>query len=1193
MSMDMAHQDNSNRHAEKHLRIAYTSVDILNSCSMIDACRNLEWLDVDVSVTYADSNKLDNDEGAFLEFLDVVRDSDVLIVSTHDDPDRFSKFGRLLLVADNNRIPLFMNSGYDEVNRGYAHLSGLSEDKAEELRRYMRLGGEKNSLNAILWMCRNMAGCDIRVPDPIVPVCQGIYRPGSKGLLREDGFLDSLDPTKPTVAVLFHQRMWMENNLFAIDALVQSIEAKGGQALPVFFMSVPDKGIGSIGTAGVIKRYLMRGRRSLVDSVILVGGFSHNALNIGGGSDGFISNIFAKLNVPIIQAGIVNATVDEWKNRDSVLDAASLASTIVQPEMDGQIISVPFCFVGSDLQGNFRYDCIPDRVDKIASMGLNWARLKRKPIGALKVALILNSGGQSEGRLGLASGFDAFSSLRRLLMRLSKEGFKIDWIPKREGELLDRLLKSAGTVYGPYGQSSPSPGGLSVSGGLYAKWAMDLPHAKCREMEREWGDLPGGILTEDGGIPIPGVIDGNVFIGVQPRTYAELDYRVSVPSHQYYAFYRWVREVFGADVVVHMGSRGTLESMPGKTVNLSAECWPDILIGALPNLYLFAVDDAGGGMVAKRRTNSVLVGYVDAPTLRSGAYGDLEELDSLIQQHMLFSSSSLQEKLDIIEPRIIGLVRRMGILHDLCLPEEITDRGIIAYLDVFYRYIQEIKGYSSSYGLHILGDVPKGKGLLEYIEELVATDERRRASLVKALEAVRTSQEGGGDALSAFIGDMAERGFVAEDCFPLCGGDKSLESVVSFVCDEVRPKLVGIRNEMDAVIGGLRGGFIMPGLPGSLKEGNLQILPTGRNFCSMDPTLVPTQLSYGTGSAVAEQVVKRYVDINGKYPSTISISMGVSNLINTGGDEVSYALRLMGVRPVWRHGHVSRLEVIPLEELGRPRVDVVFRTSSMFLNTFPNLVLLLQEALDLVSGLDEEEEESNAIRRHLSEDMTKYIREGVDSVGARARSRMRMFLEEEGSGPEGAAPMAEGDGLTPSIQFRWWSGRIDVTAVSSFDLFGGNMESLMRSIAMEKGLNKDAQVMLVGEEVRTLSTEMSLVMRGRILNPKWISRMMDHGFVGAGELSRIIHGLFEWATHTDVVKDWMFQGVTERYVLSDTVRQWMLANNPFAMRDIVSDMYKAVEDGVWHAPAKTLMALRDAYLDAEGAIEEGPSFRLV
>ena len=1143
MSNQISHADNSNRCADSRLHVAYLAINTMNTCSMVASCKDLEWVDIDIRVSFADSSSLENDEETFYSFLDTVRDSDVLLVNSHGDPRSMTKLDRLLSAASENGSRVILVGSSEETEAKYAPLSGLSDEMRREISKYVRKGGEKNNLSALMWLCKNLKGHDVQIPSLSVSVQQGIYLPG-KGLVKDEkGFMSTLPSDRPVVAIMFHQGVWLEGNLSPIDALAESIQSQGAFAYPVFYLSMEDRTSGAIGVDAVVKRYLTSSRKSLVDAIVVVGGFSQDSFRRGCCEE----NVFSQTDVPVIQANILNMSPETWEEGVVPMSASMVSCAISQPELDGQIISVPLCFSKVDSRGNYRSTFVKDRVDRIASLAVRWARLRRTSPDDLKVAVVLNSDRMSQGRAGTASGLDSFESLRRLLMRLSKEGLYVGKVPN-SNDIFKLLMRSSCNVSG---WSEVPEGHPAIGSAQYRSWFESIPSPLREQATLRWGSPP-----ESGLLPIPGAMFGNVFVGMEPEGSVDVHGFKAVPSHEFCAFYLWTRLSFKADVVVHMGTRGTVEHLPGKEIALSSGCWPDLLMGSVPNLYPFALDDPGEGEVAKRRIASVLIGYLGPPMVRTGLYGDIGEMDGLIQSYMASKASMQPEKSSVAGRRICDLARSAHILHDVCLPPDLSDEAILRHLGEIQDYIIEVKNACVDYGLHVLGSLPKGRALASLV--LAATSDGRGSlsPLEEALSRDGSSQDRAREEALELLEAFEKLRFGREDCVAHCNGRSWLLPAVVDICDRVYPALCGVRNELDMLVHGIRGGFVPSGPSGALSSGRMHVLPTGRNICLSDPRTVPTELSWEVGSEAVEAMVRRFARQNGRYPETVAVALNAIDVLGLGGDCLAMALRLMGAKPVRESpdGVVVRVEPIPLAELGRPRIDAEMMASPVATSSLPDVERLIGMAVDAVSALDEPDGQ-NAVRKHLEEDQAGHVRDGMGEPEALAMAKRRVFVGGRGT-------------RVP-----------DVSVVGISDSLGPDAERMAR-VCASSGAGSAA----IGQ--RPVSSEIALAVRTRVLNPSWVKGMAEHGADGAGEVSRTVHALLTWALGAGATEGWMFEESFRVLVLDEGVRGWMAACNPFAVKSVCEDLLEASEAGCWDASRGDLEMLRDVCLEAEGTIED-------
>ncbi len=1212
MTKRIIFSNNSNRVPKNNLHVSYLSIDVMNSCMIMESCRDLEWIDVDISVTYVDSDLLDRSEEDFLEFLEDVRSTDFLIVFCHSTPDHFHKFNRLLSFIQMNEVKFFINTNSSDYNTSMREASGLSQGQYEELKKYVVLGGEKNNVGLLLWLCKNIKGYHVAVPEPLPPLSQGIYHPKDKLVKNEEKFISSLSPDWPTVAVLFQQRSWLEDNTAPIDALIASFERSGAQTIPIFFTSNIDDSTGSIGVSGIIKKYLTKNRRPIVDAVVIVSGFSQNAFT---GTRSFSEeNIFASLGVPVFQASTVPFEGERWLKGDCDLTQQSVTYSLFQTEYDGQIYTAPLNFTETGKNERYLFGYVQDRVDKIAGTVMGWVKLRRTERSKARIAFVLNSGGELGGRMGAARGLDTFISLRKILTRMSSDGYTLDHSPESSKTIIAKLTSAVG---------QPSPGDerrIGVPEELFKRWFEDMPD-ECRyEMSTHWGNPPGDAVGPDGKIPIPGIINGNVFIGVEP----ELDPDSGlVPSYRYLAFYRWISEVFHADAIVHVGSQGWLERLEGRDVLLTKECWPEVILGNMPMIYPFNISSTGEGLLAKRRINAVLIGYADPPIVRAGLYGGLERFEFLYQQEMHARMTNQSAKLLEIERQLCDVVRETNLLSDIGYEGEADDSTILSQKDNIFHYVRYIKNTPIQEGYHVFGAAPRGSRLTSIITRVLNDSAAGNMDVVGALaeskgldiEVLRGTAGGSGhgmvdmDALEALEGEafeliskFNENGFVKDSCIGLCGGDQRLRDIAAEVCDMVYPTILSIRDEMDCLMKAMRGDFVLPGPSGVLSYRTLHILPAGRNFCSTDPLTVPNEISYHVGTKVADRLVEEYRNSHGKNPEQVSIFLNLTENMTTGGDQMSCILALMGVRPRWNSlgGSIDGIDAISLEELGRPRIDVVITANDLIYSVFPESMELIRDAVEMVLGLDEPPE-MNYLIKHYVRDVRNFSERDITEEEARMYASMRVFNDNprmlkfnasDGTRKKmknarmGDVTGMDADNVQKSVT-KLYAVRMRDTAMTAntyVDILGKGVDRPSHPIGIAEG---GCEEMVISEDqVASLSSELARAVRTTVLNPVWIRGQMSHGYTGAGEMSRIICGLFGWATETDAVKNWMLEGITQRYVFDETISEWMMDCNPEARRDIIEYLYGTIESGSWSTTPETIFGLKEAFLETEERLEE-------
>lgn len=1245
-------------HAEQ-VRVVYLSVMNRDGVLLGKALANMEELHVRVRVVCADSEDLDSSEESFLNFVQEIRSCNILLMNLHGDESYFKKYQRMMQVALKTGTDILYEGSLQESNEENRSLFRHSDEDYLKVRTLLDLGGEANLESLIKWVEREIGGAEsVDVPDPVIYRTDGICHPDWPEETDIGEYISSLDPSKPTVGVMAHQISIVKGRIEPVHDLVRSLEGRGANVIPVFCVSSPNKLTGALGSEDVVKKYFMAGDTPLVDSVVMAMGFSQiNMNNVDGNPDA--RNFFLDLGVPVIQAQSIFRSVQKWRDDIIGMSPSEIGTSVIWPEYDGQIISVPLSFTSRDEDGGYRSMSVHDRVERISSLAVAWARLRLKSPAERRVAILLNMYPPTNDHIGGASGLDTFESIRMCLAAMKAEGYTVDRIPENGNEIVREVLAgvTSDLEWVPEGEIEGRSADL-MDLDEYMKWFDSLSPQAREGMVRSWGDPPGPISVHKGRFIIPGVMNGNVFIGIQPNRgqhdQAETLYhdpRVVMP-HQYLAYYRWLANDFGADMVVHMGTHGTLEWLPGKGNALSEDDYPDVVLDTMPNVYPYIIDDPGEGIQCKRRTNSVLIGYMCPSMTRAGGYGELMDLDGLLQEYLNSKNTLQDEKEEMLVQRIFELVGELDMFKEIGLEKGCSLQDVVERIDLIYDYVADLKDALIKDGLHVLGQVPEGERLREMVYSLC----RLRNGTVPSLRAAVAESMGldldsllddpsgimdGKDVVNGTLVDMIDDGFsrlidamdersfdvgaciaAAESMFGSVPG--SMRESMGYVCDCVYPGICGITDEVTNYLLGHSGHYVPPGPSGSPTRGNAHLLPTGTNFYSIDPSTIPSEASWRIGVKMADQMISRYIDEYGKYPESVGIVVWATDTMKTGGDDIAYIFSLMGVKPTWSAvgGKVTGMEVIPLEELGRPRIDVMPRISGLFRDSFPGLSDMLVQALEMISELDEDEDQ-NYYRKHLKEDMSRYISEGMDAAEARDMASIRVFGDPPGQHGNGVSVLiasSKWDSLDQIAETyatwgayayggRWRGekvpaafkrrvGALDVTVKNhndrEFDMLDidddydslGGMNAAVRAFGGSKPLT------VMGDssdtdrlKTRTLEEETAYVMRSRVLNPKWAEGLKPHGYKGAMELSKLTEYMLGWSATSDCIEPWMFQKVSETYILDDGWREWINENNPYALKEMIEDMLEAADRGLWDAPQDILDRLRDLYLEAEGNME--------
>jgi cobaltochelatase CobN len=1049
----------------------------------------------------------------------------------------------------------------------------------------------------------------------------------------------------PTVAVLYYRAHHLAGNTAFIEELCGAVESAGGQALPVFTSTLRSVEPGLLD--------VLKGADALVVTVLAAGGSRPATAQAGGDDGAWDVGALAALDVPVIQGLCLTSSRADWLASDDGLSPLDVGNQVAIPEFDGRLISVPFSFKETDADGLTSYVPDPERAARVAGTAVAHARLRHTPPAERRIVVMLSAYPTKHARIGNAVGLDTPASVVRLLAALHGEGYDIGpfdgpaalpGVPDLDGDALVHALIAAGGQDADWltaEQLSGNP--VRISAADYRAYFDTLPADLRSAMEEHWGPAPGSLFVDGDDIVFAALRAGNVVVMVQPpRGFGENPIAIYhdpdlPPSHHYLAAYWWLRSGrdvggFGAHALVHVGKHGNLEWLPGKTVGMSAACGPDAAIGDLPLIYPFLVNDPGEGSQAKRRAHATLIDHMVPPMARADSYGDIARLEQLLDEHANVAAMD-PAKLPAVRAQIWTLIQAAKLDHDLGLnerPEDDHFDEMILHVD---GWLCEIKDSQIRDGLHVLGVPPTGSDRVDLVLAMLRA--RQIWGGAVALPGLREAlglPEGAGRVetdeveatASALVAGMEARGWVV-DAVPsvvrevLGRDDDAVAAVLRFAVDEIVPRLERTTDELDATLHALSGGYVPAGPSGSPLRGLVNVLPTGRNFYSVDPRAVPSRLAWETGQAMAESLVDRYRADTGSYPRSVGLSVWGTSAMRTSGDDVAEVLALLGVRPVWDDAsrRVTGLEPIPLAELGRPRIDVTVRISGFFRDAFPHVVTMLDDAVALVAGLDEPASE-NFVRAHVDADLAAH--------GDRRRATTRVF---------GSKPGAYGAGLLSLIDSRNWRDDADLAEV--YAVWGGyaygrdldgvaarpDMEAAYRRIAVAaknvdtrehdiadsddyfqyhggmvatvRALTGSAPAAYIGdstkpESVRTrsLTEETARVFRARVVNPRWLEAMRRHGYKGAFELAATVDYLFGYDATTGVVDDWMYEKLTQTYVLDPENREFLERSNPWALHGIAERLLEAVDRKMWASPDPALLAeLQQAYLDTEGDLEGG------
>lgn len=1117
----------------------------------------------------------------------------------------------LRAAAQRNGFALAFLPGDDRPDPALDAAGTLAPSVCERLAAYLREGGPDNAMHFV-------EACSAVIDDEEWP-------PDARPLLRA-GLMERVSraaPDAPVASVVFYRALMQSGQTEAIEALCEGLERRGLRALPVFVSSLKDA------VTQETVRHLFTA--SPPDVVLNCTGFA-----VSPAGQAHSPTVLDEQGAPVIQCVLAGTSEETWAGSDRGLGARDLAMNIALPEVDGRVLAGAVAFKSAATwDPTCEVDVVTHRpldanIDFACTLAAQWSSLRRKPASGRRIALLLANYPNRDGRIANGVGLDTPAGAMTALTAMRQAGYRVDDLPGDGNGLVEHLLA---------GPTNAGIAGRAIRETLaledYRAFFDTLPQALRQAVTERWGrpeDDPFHIVGT--GFALPFALFGNIAVGVQPARGYNIDPKESYhapdlpPPHNYVAAYAWLRTVFSADAVIHMGKHGNLEWLPGKALALSQACAPRAILGPLPHLYPFIVNDPGEGTQAKRRNAAVIVDHLTPPLARAESYGMLRDLEALVDEYYEAEQGD-RRRADALRPKILQLAADSGLAEDAGIAGEAAPDAALVKLDA---YLCDLKEMQIRDGLHVFGRSPEG-GLRD---ELVVAMLRlprgtgpQDASLIRAL--ARDLELGDFDPLSCELsapwtgnrpqilnristnpwrscGDTVERLELLSS--RLVAGTPDVDipmpataPVLQYMRDTLAPAVDGCgQAELAGLLTGLAGRFLAPGPSGAPTRGRPDVLPTGRNFYSVDTRAVPTETAFALGRKSAEALVTRHLQDHGEWLRAIGLTVWGTANMRTGGDDIAQALALIGARPVWDGGsrRVTGFEIVPLAALGRPRVDVTLRISGFFRDAFPDQIALFDAAVRAIGALDEPDTE-NPLAARMRVDAAALVDGGSTPEEARRRAGFRVF---------GSRPGAYGAGLQALIDEGGWADKRDFaeaflvwggyaygadgegeadrqaleTRLSQVDAVVQNQDNREHDLLdsddyyqFEGGMSAAVET-LTGRRphayhndhsrpehpvIRTLDEEIGRVLRARVVNPKWISGVMRHGYKGAFEIAATVDYLFAFAATTGAVRDHHFDLVHAAFVADETVSAFMRANNPTAYREMVDRLAEAVERGLW------------------------------
>ena len=1097
-------------------------------------------------------------------------------------------------LAQANNIKLVILPGDAQADPELTARSTVPAPDCERLRQYLIAGGQPNAAKFLDYCAHLLNGSTVpSAAEPLPPA--GIYD-ATRG--------------KHHAGLIFYRSLLEGAQTAPIHALIDALSKRQIGCTAIFLTSLKD----AASTAFIHKSFAENPPSLLLNTT------SFSATSGGTGDP------LAQYDCPVLQVVLSGLSADTWRNSTQGLGARDLAMNVVLPELDGRIHSRAISFK-SDSHFHEPTQCrivtyreIPDRVDYVADLAANWVSLRHTLPTERKVAIILANYPDKDGRIANGVGYDTPASTIAILNAMQGAGYHVLNFPDTGNDLIQSLTS----------QRNAQMTDHSLHLNDYQNYFAHLPETIRTQITERWGLPESDPSFRKSEFQLAVNTYGNIAVAIQPARGYGIDPKSTyhdaalVPPHGYLAFYFWIQFEFGAHALIHNGKHGNLEWLPGKANGLSEECYPEITHGPLPQLYPFIVNDPGEGTQAKRRTSAVIIDHLTPPLTRAETYGPLKDLEALVDEYYLASGLD-RRRVTALKKDILDLTRHNKLDLDAGFTgDEDSD------LNRLDAYLCDLKEAQIRDGLHILGTSPTGQQETDLIVALTRVPrglgEGGDQSLIRALASdfefadfdpltCNMADPWKGERpkellllLSApwrTLGDTVERLETYASqllSFRRKSGPRTT-AVLKEIENSIRPALQSCGpKEIAALLAGLNGQRVAPGPSGAPTRGRLDVLPTGRNFYSLDNRTVPTPTAWNLGQKSAEDLLARHFQDFGQYPQSVGLSAWGTSNMRTGGDDIAQALALIGAKPVWEPSswRVSGFDIIPMAVLGRPRVDVTLRISGFFRDAFPAQIELLDKAMRAVGEL-EEDEADNPIAARMKTEAASLINAGIPQADAKQMAGYRIF---------GSKPGAYGAGLQALIDEKIWNQRSDLAAAyvtwgayaygaretgvqneAAFTTRLKNIEAVVHnqdnrehdlldsddyyqfeggmSAAVEAASGTRPRVYHNDHSrperpvIRTLEEEVGRVMRSRVVNPKWIDGVKRHGYKGAFEIAATVDYMFAFAATTGAVKTHHFDLAYDAFLANEATQKFIADNNPAALKEIAARFEEAATRGLW------------------------------
>ncbi len=1209
----------------------------------------------EVNVRVYSGRDLDEEKESFEELCKDIDSSDILLLNVTSGDSIWDDVFSYIEDKDVRKVYIGANATEYIRDKETLEFSAKCND-------YYTYNGSENLLNLLKYTAYIAGDTSVEYDEPVQTPWEGIFRPDEperEYTSPEEYFHEHPPSGKGVIALLIARGSKINNDLAVEKEIIRSIEEKGFDTLPVYTYSWPEPSLGAKGAAWAIEHFMFeKNGKAIPDALIKLTGFF-----INGRGDSDSKDLLKRLNCPVFKPVCsYNTTIKEWEeSKDGTVK--DVGWSIALPELEGAIEPI---FIGGKGEGEDenRYP-IADRIERLTGRVIKWAQLSKKPNSEKKCVFVLNNNpcASVEATVGGGAKLDSLESVAGILKRMSEAGFDLKGIPENGEELINTIMEKKAISdfrWTTVGEIVDKGGTLyQMSKEEYESFFNRIPEDARESVTENWGKPPGeemdGIppaMVHEGKICITGVSYGNALVCVQPKrgcAGARCDGTVCKilhdphcpPTHQYIATYKYFEHIYNADFIVHVGTHGNLEFLPGKGTGLSASCFPDICTGDVPFLYAYNADNPPEGTIAKRRGLATIVDYMQAVYTGSGLYEELEQIDQLVEQYeaaKLADGAQAHQFVHQIIDRING-----STLKDQ-IKTEIRHDNIDGIIFETHGILETIRNTQIQNGMHIFGEIPSGEkrtdllyGILRY-EGLEKPGLRKRVCALYGLDfdyliknqkifiskykktagAVLEDMDAIGRAVTErFITGETIDSFIDDTGEYLIESEEALNEL-----EEFRQRVLDLNarvedsTEIENLLGAASGDYVRPGPGGAVTRGRDDVIPTGSNMYTLDPSTVPTRAAWVVGQRLADAVIDKFIEEEKRYPETFGIYWMSNDILWSGGEGMGQLMWFMGVRPKWlANGKVKGFEIIPLEELKRPRIDISVKISGILRDNFSDRMDILDKAVRAVARLDESPDD-NYVRKHMLENLDS----GMDEESAMAR----IF---------GAKPGTYLNGVSLQVYASAWKDRSEMVDVFTFfngysygangygkEAYKGLQNSLKTvDITYNKVMTDEHDLLgccayfgtqggmtaaareLSGKDVkayygdsreagnigvRTLAEEINRVAQAKLFNPKWIEGMKEHGYKGAGDISKNIGRIYGWEATTDEVGDWVFDEITKTYIENTENYEFFKKNNPWALEEIERRLIEANKRGLWQPAEGLEELLEDSYLELEGILEE-------